>query len=114
VTRRGVSFQNGVLGRAQINLENVLRNLSTEPVVIPAYDPWPSLVEVVRALAEKGVPAIVLIDDGSGPAYHDRFEQAASYPHVYLLRHDHNRGKGAALKTGIGFAVEHFPHLTGS
>jgi glycosyltransferase involved in cell wall biosynthesis len=82
-------------------------------VVIPAFQPSFALVEVVRALSEKSVPAIVVIDDGSGRAYNSVFGRIASLPGVYLQRHERNCGKGAALKTGIRFARESFPFLVG-
>src|SRR5580692_10105966 len=82
-------------------------------IVIPAFQPTSALVEVVWALSEKSVPAIVVIDDGSGPAYGDLFGRIASLPGVHLLCHERNCGKGAALKTGIRFARERFPFLAG-
>lgn len=53
------------------------------------------------------------MDDGSGPEYGGIFSQASSLPNVHLLRHAVNLGKGAALKTGINFALVAFPSLTG-
>jgi putative flippase GtrA/SAM-dependent methyltransferase len=44
---------------------------------------------------------IVVVDDGSGAEYADVF---AACP-ARLLRHDANRGKGAALRTGIRFVL---------
>ena len=68
---------------------------------------------MVRALAEKDVPAIVIVDDGSGPEFRDVFARAAAFPNVHLLRHATNLGKGAALKTGINYALCSFPELVG-
>jgi glycosyltransferase involved in cell wall biosynthesis len=68
---------------------------------------------VVRALAAKAVPAIVIVDDGSGPEYRDVFARAAAFPNVHLVRHATNLGKGAALKTGINYALCAFPGLVG-
>jgi glycosyltransferase involved in cell wall biosynthesis len=82
-------------------------------VLIPAYRPSASLPDVVRALAAKAVPAIVIVDDGSGPEYRDVFARAAAFPNVHLLRHATNLGKGAALKTGINYALCTFPELVG-
>ncbi len=82
-------------------------------VLIPAYKPSESLPDLVRALAEKGVPAIVIVDDGSGPEYGEVFSRAAAFPNVHLLRHATNLGKGAALKTGINYALCTFPELAG-
>jgi glycosyltransferase involved in cell wall biosynthesis len=82
-------------------------------VVIPAYRPSSALVDVIRALADKSSAPIVLVDDGSGPEFDDVFARAAAFPHVHLLRHEANRGKGAALKTGIQFAMAKDPDLAG-
>jgi glycosyltransferase involved in cell wall biosynthesis len=82
-------------------------------VLIPAYRPPASLVNLVRELSTRGVPAIILVDDGSGPAFHSIFNQAAQYPGVHVLRHTLNLGKGAALKTGIRHALCEFPGLIG-
>jgi glycosyltransferase involved in cell wall biosynthesis len=82
-------------------------------VLIPAYRPSASLPEVVRALAAKAMPAIVIVDDGSGPEYQDVFARATAFPNVHLVRHATNLGKGAALKTGINYALCTFPGLVG-
>jgi glycosyltransferase involved in cell wall biosynthesis len=82
-------------------------------VLIPAYRPSAALPDLVRALAEKAVPAIVIVDDGSGPEYQEMFSRAAAFPNVRLLRHATNLGKGAALKTGINYALCAFPELVG-
>jgi glycosyltransferase involved in cell wall biosynthesis len=40
---------------------------------------------------------VVVVDDGSGPAYEEMFARLTGT----VLRHSSNRGKGAALKTGL-------------
>src|ERR1035437_2456775 len=82
-------------------------------VLIPAYRPSPSLVDLVRDLSARGLPAILLVDDGSGPEFRAIFDQAAQFPRVQILRHAVNLGKGAALKTGINHALCAFPDLVG-
>ena len=80
-------------------------------VIIPAYRPTHALLKLLDALSQKNLPAIVLVDDGSGPEYRDIFKHAAEFPTVHLLRHAVNLGKGAALKTGINYALCEFPDL---
>jgi dolichol-phosphate mannosyltransferase len=82
-------------------------------VIIPAYRPGAELLDLVRALAARAVTAIVLVDDGSGAAYGDLFAQSSALPGVHLVRHAGNQGKGAALKSGIRYALATFPGLTG-
>jgi len=82
-------------------------------VLIPAYQPGPELVEVVRCLTEPGFIAIVVIDDGSGPEYAEIFEQIRQFERVRVIRHAVNLGKGAALKTGMNYALVEYPRLAG-
>ena len=82
-------------------------------VIVPAYRPEESLLQLIGALSEKSIPAIVLVDDGSGPDYREIFRRAAEFPKVRLVRHAVNLGKGAALKTGINYALCAFPGLQG-
>jgi len=45
---------------------------------------------------------ILIVDDGSHDATSSvTLEAARTHPHVRLLRHEHNRGYGAALRTGF-------------
>jgi glycosyltransferase involved in cell wall biosynthesis len=79
---------------------------STLSVVIPAYNEEDGIAEIVERVLAVG-PALegigvglelIVVDDGSG----DRTaEIVRGYDGVRLLRHDPNRGYGAALKTGF-------------
>jgi glycosyltransferase involved in cell wall biosynthesis len=82
-------------------------------VLIPAYRPSAGLIDLVRDLTARGVPAIVVVDDGSGAPFRGIFDQAAQLPNVQVLRHAVNQGKGAALKTGINYSHVLFPGLAG-
>ena len=71
-------------------------------VLIPALNAERSIGAVVRGC--KGVNADVLIvDDGSA----DRTAEVARDAGAQVISHPINRGKGAALKTGFAFAIEH-------
>ncbi|QXT63673.1 bifunctional glycosyltransferase family 2/GtrA family protein [Tessaracoccus palaemonis] len=78
-------------------------------VLIPAYEPDLRLVALVTQLdaALPDVP-VVIVDDGSGPDYCDVFAAAAASGAV-ILTHEHNRGKGAALRTGFADIVTRLP-----
>src|SRR5947209_5909694 len=82
-------------------------------VVIPAYRPSAGLIELVRNLTAKPLPAIVVVDDGSGPEFREIFDRLSEFPNVRLLRHAVNLGKGAALKTAFNYVLCEFPDLTG-
>lgn len=72
-------------------------------VVIPAYKPDESLLDLLRALRERTfIDSLVVVDDGSGPQYESIFAQAAQL--CTLKRHAQNRGKGAAIPHGAGGA----------
>ena len=70
----------------------------TTVALVPSYEPDERLVEVARDLSERGFD-VVVIDDGSGPAYDGVFSQAALFSTV--IGYNDNRGKGAAIKSGI-------------
>ena len=78
-------------------------------VLVPAYEPDDTLVEVVRGL-RRDAPAlgIVVVDDGSGPEYTRHFA-AAAQAGAEVIGYDENRGKGHALKLGFAHILEHHP-----
>lgn len=78
-------------------------------VLIPALDPDVRLVDLVRSLrAQRPQDAVIIVDDGSADAATDVFAAAAASGAI-VLTHDVNRGKGAALRTGIREAMARFP-----
>jgi len=69
-------------------------------ILIPAYKPDESLIDLLLALKGRGgFSHIVVVDDGSGEEYRPIFDRAESF--CTLARHPHNRGKGAAIRTGL-------------
>jgi polyprenyl-phospho-N-acetylgalactosaminyl synthase len=70
-------------------------------VVIAAYNEAAAIGNVVAEL-QPICPNVVVVDDGSGD---DTFRQAQKAGAV-VLRHLLNRGQGAALQTGITYALE--------
>jgi glycosyltransferase involved in cell wall biosynthesis len=69
-------------------------------IVIAAYNEAGAIGSVVREL-RAGYPNVVVVDDGS----HDATAQAAHEAGATVLRHLLNRGQGAALQTGIAYAL---------
>jgi polyprenyl-phospho-N-acetylgalactosaminyl synthase len=70
--------------------------------IIPAYNEGKSISRVVGELKRAGYENIVVIDDGSD----DNTYAEAKRLGVFALQHVINRGQGAALKTGIDFALQ--------
>ena len=69
-------------------------------VVIPVYNHEHAIGAVVGAIREQGVP-MVLVDDGSSQACAEVLRRLSAAPEVTLVRHEINRGKGAAVVTGM-------------
>lgn len=79
-------------------------------VVIPTYNEAGTLQEVVARVQAVDVPAeIIIVDDASTDGSAEVAARiAASADNVTLLRHDRNRGKGRALRTGFEAATGDF------
>jgi glycosyltransferase involved in cell wall biosynthesis len=71
-------------------------------ILIPAYEPDERLIKLVQELLKKRFCDIVVVDDGSSPAFHYLFEKIENMSCTVLF-HDKNRGKGFALKTGFAY-----------
>jgi glycosyltransferase involved in cell wall biosynthesis len=69
-------------------------------LVIPAFNEAGTVGEVVRQ-ARCIYPHVIVVDDGS----HDNTAREAKAAGATVLRHLINRGQGAALKTGIEYAL---------
>jgi len=80
----------------------------TPLVIVPAYRPDDALPALLRGLAEVGLTDVLVVDDGSGPAHDTVFDEAARVG-ADVLRHDVNRGKGAALRTAFVHARDRHP-----
>ncbi|WP_178020095.1 bifunctional glycosyltransferase family 2/GtrA family protein [uncultured Paenibacillus sp.] len=74
-------------------------------ILIPAYEPDERLLELIRQLKKTSPDRLVIVDDGSGEAFRPVFE-AAEAAGCTVLRHEVNRGKGCALKTGFRYLLE--------
>ncbi len=72
-------------------------------VIIPSYNESATIETLLRRVLAVDLPKeVIVVDDGSTddtPAIVERF------PEVKLLRHERNRGKGAAIRTGLAAAT---------
>lgn len=83
------------------------------PVIIPAYEPDEKLLTLLQQLKKAGILHIIVVDDGSGSAYRDLFEQAGTVDGCTILTHAVNLGKGRALKTAFNYCLMQFSSLCG-
>ncbi len=70
--------------------------------VIPAYNESKIIKSVLQNLINNGYTKLIVVDDGSKDNTSDII---CSMNNIYSLKHVVNRGQGAALKTGIDFAL---------
>ena len=82
-------------------------------MLIPAYKPDDKLITYVKALAEAGVPKIIVVDDGGGEPFASIFDEVRTVPECTVLVHEVNKGKGRALKTGLSYYLENCTGLDG-
>ena len=70
-------------------------------VIVPLYDQPHALGALFDAVAKLALPCLV-VDDGSGAETQTALDAArAGHAFVSVQRHPHNRGKGAALRSGV-------------
>ena len=82
-------------------------------ILIPSLNPDEKLVEYVARLYDSGFDKIIVVNDGSAGSYDHFFDRAAENGRCTVLRHEVNKGKGAALKTGMRYYLEHFSGADG-
>lgn len=70
-------------------------------IVIPAFNEAGSIGKVIEDLFYYGYENIVVVDDASA----DKTSETVKTFNVFLIRHPVNMGPGAAIKTGIDFAL---------
>ena len=72
-------------------------------VIVPVFNERNTVAEVVRRMRLVDVPLdlqIIMVDDGSTDGT-DKVLAAVEDSTVQVVRHDANRGKGAAIRTGL-------------
>lgn len=68
--------------------------------VIPCFNEKKTIATLVSTVLEQ-LPLVIVVDDGSTDGTARNAESAGAI----VLRHEHNRGKGAALQTGLAHVL---------
>lgn len=71
-------------------------------VIIPVYNEVNTIEEILRRVeAQNLANEILIIDDGSTDGTREKLASLNEDRHLRIILHDHNQGKGAAVRTGI-------------
>jgi dolichol-phosphate mannosyltransferase len=105
---------NGAVGERNLSAEPAeLRMQSGESptltVIIPVYNEEATIDELLRRVfAAPYDKQVIVVDDGSTDGTATMLEKWKGYPQLEVLRQDRNRGKGAAIRSGLGRARGRF------
>jgi dolichol-phosphate mannosyltransferase len=78
-------------------------------VLIPVYNEAATLEALLtRVLSAPYAKQVIVIDDGSTDGTGALLEKWRKHPEILVLRHPHNQGKGAAIRTGLAAAQGRF------
>ena len=71
-------------------------------VIIPVYNEVNTIEEILRRVeAENIATEILIVDDGSTDGTRKKLDSMIEDAHLRIFLHEHNQGKGAAVRTGI-------------
>jgi glycosyltransferase involved in cell wall biosynthesis len=81
----------------------------TLSVLMPAYNEAATVARAASSVLQLDIDLeVVLVDDGSVDRTWQQIETLTSHPRVVAVRGDHNRGKGAAVRTALSHACGEF------
>ena len=81
-----------------------MRSAFSPCIVIPCFNHHERLGPILKALDEAGLPAVVIDDGSSDLTRRALLRLEAAYLKLCVIRHAENKGKGAAVKTGLWWA----------
>lgn len=90
--------------------------MTGEPSIIflvPSFQPGDTLCDLLEKIRLEDSAHIIIVDDGSGPAYASTFQRAGAIAGTTILRNAINLGKGAALKHGMNHILVDHPECIG-
>jgi glycosyltransferase involved in cell wall biosynthesis len=79
-------------------------SVSKLTIAVPVYNERERVEAAMKELLSTTMPVeteVIVVDDGSSDGTWEQLVHMGLPDHVRLLRHDRNRGKGAALRTAI-------------
>ena len=72
-------------------------------VIVPVYNEGPTVERILQRILDAPYPdkEIIVVDDGSDDDTAAVLKRWGGHPSILVLRHPRNRGKGAAVRTGL-------------
>ncbi len=71
-------------------------------IIIPVYNEVKTILEIIRRVQATGLAdEILAIDDGSTDGTRELLESLSKDGSIKVFVHEHNQGKGSAVRTGI-------------
>jgi dolichol-phosphate hexosyltransferase len=80
-------------------------------ILMPVYNERATVERAIRSVMETdvGMPKeLIIVDDGSTDGTRDILDNGHWGEGVTVIKHDHNQGKGAAVRTALGSAKGEF------
>ena len=75
-------------------------------VIIPVYNEEATIQEILQQVRAVGLAyEIIIVDDGSTDRTRELLKVEENQPGTIVIYHDHNQGKGAAVRTGFDRAT---------
>ncbi len=87
-------------------------DINNVSIIIPSLNPDEKLCKTVNSLLEVGFTDIICVNDGSREDCLCYFPEPSE--NITILKHDVNRGKGAALKTAFAYIQKNRPLSEGA
>lgn len=85
-----------------------MSNIKKVSIIIPVYNEEKTIQDILSRVEHAKVlgleKEIIFVDDNSKDGSYKKLKEVSREKNYVILRHDVNRGKGAALRTGFGAA----------